>query len=213
MKQKSENIKTEVNSEVRGRRIEVTGEVISNKMNKTISVLIYRLVKHGKYGKYMKKIIQLGDERLRIVCDPIPESQITSKESKKLVKDLETALASQKDGVAISAPQIGETKQLFVIGGIVFGEFECDVHQVQAIHPHPTGCVRLFQYCAAGKKGTAIKDADIIEAQESAFKDIIAFSVFAINPPGEIQQQLVKNAFEKRAILTTPDFLLDLLNA
>lgn len=47
----------EVNLEdnARGRRIEVTGEVISNKMNKTISVLIFRLVKHGKYGKYLKR--------------------------------------------------------------------------------------------------------------------------------------------------------------
>jgi peptide deformylase len=67
-----------------------------------------------------KKIIQLGDERLRIVCESIPESLITSKEAKKLMEDLDSALASQKDGVAISAPQIGETKQLFVIGGIVF---------------------------------------------------------------------------------------------
>lgn len=39
----------------RGRKIEVVGEVISNKMEKTISVLIYRMVKHPKYGKYIKK--------------------------------------------------------------------------------------------------------------------------------------------------------------
>ena len=39
----------------RGRRIEVVGEVISNKMNKTISVLVYRMVRHKKYGKFLKK--------------------------------------------------------------------------------------------------------------------------------------------------------------
>lgn len=39
----------------RGRKIEVVGEVISDKMDKTISVLIYRMVKHPKYGKYVKK--------------------------------------------------------------------------------------------------------------------------------------------------------------
>lgn len=39
----------------RGRPFEVTGEVISNKMNKTISVLIYRLVRHKKYGKFMRR--------------------------------------------------------------------------------------------------------------------------------------------------------------
>lgn len=39
----------------RGRKIEVVGEVISNKMNKTIKVKIFRLVKHPKYQKYVKK--------------------------------------------------------------------------------------------------------------------------------------------------------------
>ncbi|MCM2280892.1 MAG: 30S ribosomal protein S17 [Bdellovibrionaceae bacterium] len=39
----------------RGREIEVVGEVISNKMHKTISVQIFRLVRHKKYGKYMRR--------------------------------------------------------------------------------------------------------------------------------------------------------------
>lgn len=39
----------------RGRRNEVIGEVISDKMDKTISVLIYRLVKHKKYGKFIRR--------------------------------------------------------------------------------------------------------------------------------------------------------------
>jgi small subunit ribosomal protein S17 len=39
----------------RGRKIEVVGEVVSDKMDKTISVLIYRMIRHPKYGKYMKR--------------------------------------------------------------------------------------------------------------------------------------------------------------
>lgn len=39
----------------RGGRTEVEGEVVSDKMNKTISVLIYRLVRHKKYGKFMRR--------------------------------------------------------------------------------------------------------------------------------------------------------------
>ena len=39
----------------RGRTQEVVGEVISDKMNKTISVLIFRKVRHEKYGKFIKK--------------------------------------------------------------------------------------------------------------------------------------------------------------
>ncbi len=49
----------------RGRRNEVIGEVISNKMDKTISVLIFRMVKHKKYGKFVKKtsVFKAHDEK------------------------------------------------------------------------------------------------------------------------------------------------------
>lgn len=49
----------------RGRKIEVVGEVVSDKMDKTISVLIYRTVRHPKYGKYMKRssVFKAHDEK------------------------------------------------------------------------------------------------------------------------------------------------------
>jgi small subunit ribosomal protein S17 len=58
-----ENKKSEIAP--RGRRVELQGEVVSNKMQKTISVLVYRMVRHAKYGKYIKKssIIKAHDEK------------------------------------------------------------------------------------------------------------------------------------------------------
>lgn len=49
----------------RGRRVELQGEVVSNKMQKTISVLVYRMVKHDKYGKFIRKstVIKAHDEK------------------------------------------------------------------------------------------------------------------------------------------------------
>ena len=49
----------------RGRRVELQGEVVANKMQKTISVLVYRTIKHEKYGKYVKKssVIKAHDEK------------------------------------------------------------------------------------------------------------------------------------------------------
>ena len=49
----------------RGRKIEVVGEVVSNKMQKTISVLVYRMVRHKKYGKFLKKtsVFKAHDEK------------------------------------------------------------------------------------------------------------------------------------------------------
>lgn len=58
-------MKTNSSENTRGRRVEVQGEVVANKMQKTISVLVYRTVKHEKYGKYVKKssIIKAHDEK------------------------------------------------------------------------------------------------------------------------------------------------------
>ena len=39
----------------RGRRNILKGEVVSDKMHKSISVLVYRKVPHPKYKKYIKK--------------------------------------------------------------------------------------------------------------------------------------------------------------
>ena len=41
--------------ETRNLRKEKTGLVVSNKMDKSISVVIERKVKHPKYGKFIKK--------------------------------------------------------------------------------------------------------------------------------------------------------------
>lgn len=49
----------------RGRINVVKGQVVSDKGNKTISVLIYRLMKHTKYKKYIRKksIFRAHDEK------------------------------------------------------------------------------------------------------------------------------------------------------
>ncbi|MCZ6690724.1 MAG: 30S ribosomal protein S17 [Planctomycetota bacterium] len=51
----------------RGRRREVTGVVISDKMEKTIRVQTSTLVKHPRYGKYIRRITRVlahdGEEK------------------------------------------------------------------------------------------------------------------------------------------------------
>lgn len=49
----------------RGRRNEEVGKVISTKMDKTISVEIFRLVKHARYNKYIRQssVFKAHDEK------------------------------------------------------------------------------------------------------------------------------------------------------
>jgi len=56
---------TQKQEQLRGNMQEVVGEVVSNKMDKTISVKIFRRVRHEKYGKYLKKttVFKAHDEK------------------------------------------------------------------------------------------------------------------------------------------------------
>ena len=64
----------------------VTGRVISNKMDKTITVMIERKVKHPVYGKYIKRSTKLhahdasnecneGDLVTVVACRPLSKSK------------------------------------------------------------------------------------------------------------------------------------------
>jgi small subunit ribosomal protein S17 len=73
----------------------ITGRVVSNKMDKTITILVERLVKHPLYGKFIKRSTKLhahdeanecheGDLVTITECRPISKSKFY-----KLVKIVE----------------------------------------------------------------------------------------------------------------------------
>ncbi len=53
--QKPSPVKSIKKQKKRGRRIEVIGHVVSDQMDKTITVEVYRQVRHPRLGKYIKK--------------------------------------------------------------------------------------------------------------------------------------------------------------
>ena len=64
MAKKNATVKTEAKAESR-KRNEVVGEVVSDKMQKTISVKVFSLVRHTKYGKYVRSsnVFKAHDEK------------------------------------------------------------------------------------------------------------------------------------------------------
>ncbi len=70
-------------------RKQVTGTVLSNKMDKTVIVLVERLMKHGLYHKYVKRrakyaahdennLCNIGDKVRIIESMPISRKQFES---------------------------------------------------------------------------------------------------------------------------------------
>lgn len=91
-------VKTEQSQDSeRGRRFEIVGEVVSNKMQKTISVMVWRSLMHKKYGKVVKRTsvfkahdenneAKIGDKVLIVQSRPLSKTKRW-----KLVKVVEKA--------------------------------------------------------------------------------------------------------------------------
>src|SRR4051794_23811368 len=62
------------------------------------------------------------------------------------------------------------------------------------------------------QRRTAVEDADVIESEEAAAKDVLAAGVFAVHPPGEIDHQLLKDALEEFEVACPFELLLGFVN-
>lgn len=68
----------------------------------------------------MVKIYQEKENKtLRMRAKEVPLKEIGAKKIKKIISDMKKALSTQDDGVAIAAPQIGESLKIIVISGKV----------------------------------------------------------------------------------------------
>lgn len=53
-----------------------------------------------------------------------------------------------------------------LINGVLFGQLQGDFEHDQAVKPHPESSVRLIQMAAGMQRLAAIKDTDVIQAQD-----------------------------------------------
>lgn len=69
---------------------------------------------------------------------------------------------------------------------------------IQTIHRHPTRGIRLVQTTAAAIFVT-VEDADIVQTQKPALKNIFTGSALAVHPGGKVKKQFLKNPLKEKA--------------
>ena len=65
-------------------------------------------------------IVQNGDPVLRAVAKEVPLADIQTPATKAVLKEMRDALATQYDGVALAAPQIGHSLRIFIVAPEAF---------------------------------------------------------------------------------------------
>ncbi len=72
----------------------------------------------------MKSIVTVEDPILRAIAAPVPHEAITSNQTRETIRDMQKALAAERFGVAIAAPQIGVSVRIFIVSGKVYASHE-----------------------------------------------------------------------------------------
>jgi len=104
-----------------------------------------------------------------------------------------------------------ELEDHVLVGGVVGGELYRELEHVLGEERHPRRAIRLLQVAPGGQRGAAVEDADVVEAEEAALEDVLAETVLAAHPPGEVQQQLVEGHLEEVQVHVATQRLLGAL--
>lgn len=70
----------------------------------------------------IRTIVQRDTPVLRMQAEEIPVANITSPEIQNVIRDMKETLHDCEDGLALAAPQIGESLRIFVVSGRFFPE-------------------------------------------------------------------------------------------
>src|SRR6516164_1045094 len=76
-------------------------------------------------------------------------------------------------------------------------QLERNAHKVERVHRHPRSAVGLVDVTAARQRFVTVEYPDIVEPEKPALENIPALDVFAVDPPGEVEHQLVEDTLEK----------------
>ena len=111
------------------------------------------------------------------------------------------ALAADVDHRRRDPDEVLEELQRHVdVGTVVERQLQRDLQHRLRVERHPGRAVRLFQMAAGGQRRAAIDDTDVVEAEEPALEHVPPGGILAIDPPGEVEQQLVVDAAEELQI-------------
>ena len=100
-----------------------------------------------------------------------------------------------------------------LVSRIMLRQLSCDGEHVQTVHAHPTRAVRLLDRPARRQGLGAVKHADIIKTEEPTFEHVHALRILAVHPPGEVQQQLVKDLLQEPTVRLASNPVLDLVDS
>ena len=101
-------------------------------------------------NKDLVKIVQNGDSVLRELAQTVSVKDITLPKIQKIIQQMKEVLATQEDGIAIAAPQIGIPLRIFIVSDAILKEADKEyIEMIVDVFISPkkiTLCINISQY-------------------------------------------------------------------
>ena len=130
-----------------------------------------------------------------------------------VVPEADPLAAEVVHGVRDVDEVLEELARHVLVGRVLAGQLQRDGQHVQRVHGHPARAVGLLDMPAGGQRRRAVEHPDIVEAEEAALEDVLALGVLAVDPPGEVEEQLVEDALQELRGRPARDLPVDLVDA
>ena len=138
----------------------------------------------------------------------IREAQDVVEEAVLLVPHFVVAIADPVHGAGDGQRVLEELLDELLVQRLVQRELDGDAQHLLAEEHHPGRAVRLVEVAAGGQRRRAVEHADVVEPEEAALEDVGAGAILAVDPPGEIDQQLGKGVLEELDVAAAAAALL-----
>ena len=122
------------------------------------------------------------------------------------------AAAEAIDGIGNGHEMLEKLRSHIFISGIALSQLEGNGQHRVAIKGHPGCAIGLLQKAACGQRLGAVEHTYVVQTQKAAGEKILAANVLAVDPPGEIEEQLLKDPRQVEPV-TRAFAARDLVNA
>ena len=165
---------------------------------------LQRCGRHQRARKQRHQAHDRPDAYLHVVCASAQVGVIVVEAVNLVPQRLELRVdaggIAEDRGDAHVVIQVVDREILVLRAARLKGQLDRDLEEVGGIHRHPGRGVGLIQGDVRGNTA-AVQDADVVQSQETTLEDVVAFGVFTVHPPGEVDLQLGEHVGQKIQIL------------
>src|SRR5580704_2546137 len=172
-----------------------------------IRITIERVSGHGRRAKHGNKAHHsTGAYGDRFV---LPRNQVVIEKSVLLIPERHEWIPDAIHGIGDEDVVLPEFAGNIFINGVLFGQQKGGSKHVFGESSHPACAIRLSKQVAL-RKFVAIEYTNVIHPQKSTLENIFAQCVLAVDPPGKVEEHLLKDTFQKCEISDTGMLALNL---